>query len=485
MNRISIYIVWFFTALILSFSACEGLDDDYSTNPAHRLSFSTDTLSFDTIFSSIGSTTRQFLIYNPNSEALSIENIMLAGAGTTGFRMNVDGRKGDNFKDVGILAKDSMFVFVEVTVDPNGTNQPLLIQDSILFMVNGLRQSVLLEAYGQDVHLYKGGYTISNDTLLRADKPYLIYDSLVVSPDVTVQIEKGATFYLHHKANIITYGSLKALGTLDSPIVFRGDRLDFVLNDRLLYDRTPGQWGSILFKSDSYENEFDHVIVRNGTNGLTFFPATPERSKLKMNNSQITNMTGNLLSAVNCQMEIANTEFTNASGVVVALMSGNYKFAHCTVANFITLKSRNDSIPYSLVLSSSLPENQTGQLYATFDNCIVDGSRIEELLLEETGSDVYYRFNHSVLKYNGEDNAYFNNNRYISKSLSYRKLGGEDNKYEYDFRLAADTIIGVGMADPLITQQYPTDRYGVDRLNSPTGPTIGAYEFVPEEEPEE
>ena len=84
--------------------ACDGLDDHYSTNPTYRLSFSTDTLAFDTIFSTIGSTTRQFMIYNKNSEPLSIESIMLASGESTGFRMNVDGRKGSSFNNVGILA---------------------------------------------------------------------------------------------------------------------------------------------------------------------------------------------------------------------------------------------------------------------------------------------------------------------------------------------------------------------------------------------
>ena len=76
------------------------------------------------------------MIYNKNSEPLSIESIMLASGEATGFRMNVDGRKGSSFNNVGILANDSMYVFVEVTVDPNGGNQPLLIQDSVLFTVN-------------------------------------------------------------------------------------------------------------------------------------------------------------------------------------------------------------------------------------------------------------------------------------------------------------------------------------------------------------
>ena len=147
--------------LAFLFPACDGLEDHYSTNPTYRLSFSTDTLAFDTVFSTIGSTTRQFMIYNRNNEPLNIESVMLASGEATGFRMNLDGRKGSLFNNVGILANDSMYVFVEVTVDPNGGNQPLLIQDSVLFTVNGVRQSVLLEAYGQDVHQSQSRHPLS------------------------------------------------------------------------------------------------------------------------------------------------------------------------------------------------------------------------------------------------------------------------------------------------------------------------------------
>ena len=153
MKRIIVPIILalMFLGTLLS-PACDGLEESYSTNPSLRLAFSTETLAFDTVFTTVGSATKQFLIYNNNDEPLNMETIMLASAGSTGFRINVDGRKGDYFNNIGILAKDSMFVFVEVTVNPNGENQPLLVKDSVVFVTNGIRQSVLLEAYGQDVH---------------------------------------------------------------------------------------------------------------------------------------------------------------------------------------------------------------------------------------------------------------------------------------------------------------------------------------------
>lgn len=209
MKKVALFILFLVATLPVWFTGCEGLDEHYSTNPNYRLAFSVDTLSFDTVFTTIGSATKQFLIYNRNNEALNIQSIMLASGGESGFRLNVDGRKGDYFDNVGILAEDSMFVFVEVTVDPNDSNQPLLVEDSVVFITNGQTQSVLLEAYGQNMHLYKGGLHITRDTTLSADLPHLIYDSLTVENGATLRLSEGTTLYMHDKANIIVSGLKK------------------------------------------------------------------------------------------------------------------------------------------------------------------------------------------------------------------------------------------------------------------------------------
>ena len=249
-------------SIALNLLSCDGLDENYSTNPNHQLSFSMDTLSFDTVFTTIGSATKEFMVYNRNSEPLLIGEVMLASGEESGFRINVDGRRGDYFQDLRIAANDSMYVFVEVTVDPNESNQPLLIADSVLFTTNGVRQSVRLEAYGQNVNLYRHGLTLTQDTLLTAERPYLIYDSLVIAPEATLRIEPGAIFYMHDAANILVHGTLLAEGTREQPILFRGDRLDFILNDVLPYDRTPSQWGGIFFSAESsdYQHGRKHLL---------------------------------------------------------------------------------------------------------------------------------------------------------------------------------------------------------------------------------
>lgn len=486
----------FFTIILPS---CEGLDDHYSTNPNLRLDFSQDTLSFDTIFSSIGSTTGQFLIYNRNSEPLNMESIRLDGAEETGFRMNVDGRKGTHFENIGILAKDSMYVFVEVTVNPNGSNQPLLIEDSVVFIVNGIQQRVLLQAYGQDVHLYKEGVRFEEDITLQADKPYLIYDYMAIAPNTTVTIQEGATFYMHKNTDVRVDGSLIAEGTRDLPITFRGDRLDNILED-LPYDRTPAQWGGIYFGTESYGNKFDYVIVRNGVNGIVCPASDPAKSKLILSNSQITNMDENVLKAINCHIEVSNTELTNARDTLVTLRGGFYRFTHCTLANYMTIFSRKDANTYTLHVSNALTEEQSVVLDAGFDNCVIDGIYSPGETLESDDGEIVldilnplefdYYFNHCVLKTKEENNSQYNNVLIVPYNTNriykmFRMTGGKENQYAYDFQLDADTIVGVGAADPAITALYPVDRRGVNRLTGTNGPTIGAYEFVEKEKEEE
>ena len=93
------------------------IDDDFTTNPSHVLAFSTDTVAFDTVFTTIGTSTRSFRIYNRNKKSLNISSIKLADAEHSGFHINVDGMSGDNFTNVEIRGKDSLYVFVEANID--------------------------------------------------------------------------------------------------------------------------------------------------------------------------------------------------------------------------------------------------------------------------------------------------------------------------------------------------------------------------------
>lgn len=462
---------------------CSDLDDDYSTNSNYTLAFSTDTLAFDTVFSTIGSTTKKFMIYNRNKETLKIGSISLAGKENTGFRINVDGRKGSEFNDITILAKDSMYVFVEVTVDPQDKNNPFEIKDSVIFITNGVRQSVLLRAFGQDAHIIKGGLFINSDTTFTGERPYLIYDSIVVSPNITWTIEAGARFYLHNDAGIRIYGNMTAQGSLDNPVLFRGDRLDDLLPGRLAYDNVPGQWGGFIFYPESYNNIFEHVIVRNGRNGITCLPSTTEQPKITFKASQITNMSGNLLFAENCHIEASNSEFSNAEDSLIAFSGGKYRFTHCTIANYMVLKTRTGSTAVSLQNNAPSKNKQAYPIEeALFANCVIDGNSSEEINIESSES-FNYNFQNCYLRSKASDDTNYYTNCVFGKGLIYRISGGEKNNYIFDFRLKTDEndkSDAIGKANIETARLYPLDRYGIIRVSETILPDIGAYQYVPE-----
>ncbi|MDR2384113.1 MAG: hypothetical protein LBD80_00425 [Tannerella sp.] len=499
---IVVFIIYLTVDILIG---CNGIDN-YSVSPGHHLSFSTDTVSFDTVFTSIGSSTYGFMVYNNNSEDLNIQEIRLAGEETSGFRLNVDGRAGEIFNNIPIWRKDSLYVLVEVTVNPNGENQPFVIYDSVIFTTNGIRQAVLLEVYGQNAHILRGTTVFDKDTTLVADRPYLIYDSVKIAENVTVNIEKGVSFYMHNNAKWIIEGTIKTHGVREKPVVFRGDRLG-AFNYVTTYDKIWAQWDGIFFGSASFNNEMTYTMIRNGISGLTFKESTPERKKLTLDDCVITNMGANGLYAVNCHIEAVNTELSNAGVYLLMLAGGKHRFIHCTVTNYMPSVSGNAMrMCPTLTLSDNLKflsedsedDRKFPLLQAFFDNCIIDGGNSStgnntffegEIQFFSAGEikDLYgnddnfnYRFNHCFIKIKNVTGSRFINCLF-EKSPTYVKSEAtnenDESDFVFDYHLDSASLV-IGRADPLISELYPVDMDGVNRLRSPSGPSIGAYEFV-------
>lgn len=473
-----IMIVW-----IGSFVACNDGAENFSTSPGDVLSFSHDTLTFDTVFSQIGSTTKRIMVYNHNSKPLRITSIDLASGGQTGFRLNVDGMRGNHFEQVEIQAKDSLYIFVEVTVDPNNVDNPVLIEDSVVFLTNSVKQQVLLEAYGQDAYIWKGKI-LEESTILTGNKPYLIYDSLFVKEGATLQIDPGSRIYMHNLAEIIVSGSLKINGTLDKPVTIRGDRLDNMFTD-IPYDRFSGQWGGIYFSKTSYNNEINYAHIRNGIYGLYFEESEPQQSKLIIKNTVLTNTDRTLFSAINCHIEGENCEFSNSGGALISLNGGKYKFVQCTLANYFPWAVRSTR---SLTLyNGKKDENNQVVVFplvqADFLNCIIygAGSVRSEIGLYPLNSSTYpeatfdYRIDYSLIKVQQDSiNTNLVTNCILNKDPVFMKI---DNRlFVYDFRL--DSVSpGINVADPVIASQSPYDMNNINRF-SDGGPDMGAYEWI-------
>ena len=148
------------------------------------LEFSVDTVIFDTVFTTIGSVTRRFMIYNRDSRPVPISSAILAGGNDSKYRINIDGMSGVAFSDIEIPGDDSLFAFVEVTLDPNNQLDPAMVTDSVVFNTNGVQQDVDLVACGWDAHfIYPtnfspslGAFSVVNcDTTWTSEKPIVIY----------------------------------------------------------------------------------------------------------------------------------------------------------------------------------------------------------------------------------------------------------------------------------------------------------------------
>jgi hypothetical protein len=119
--------------LFLIAAACLGCDP--LANPVSgRLSFSPDTISFDTVFTGLGSATMELRAVNPGNEPLRIDRIWLGGGTLSPFRLNINGDPVTETGETVIAQGDSIFIFVEVMVDPVGGDLPLAVTDSVNFL---------------------------------------------------------------------------------------------------------------------------------------------------------------------------------------------------------------------------------------------------------------------------------------------------------------------------------------------------------------
>ncbi|MDR0863798.1 MAG: hypothetical protein LBO74_02555 [Candidatus Symbiothrix sp.] len=473
------------------FHACNDGIDDYSNNPNDRLVFSTDTVAFDTIITTINTPFQLFKVYNPHSKALLISSVYLENGEKSGFKINVDGRAGSSFEDIAIQGKDSLYVLVDAKPAKNASNQPEYITDQVVFVTNGVRQQVLLEASTQDAVIWRG-LTVTSNSLLSNLKPFVIYDSLVVKEGITLEIKEGTTFYMHGNAELIVKGTLKAKGTLEKPVVIRGDRFDQLVD--VPYDLVPGQWGGIRFESSSYNNEIEYAYIRNGKYGMDFQLSDPFQSKMKMKNVVLTNFKGVLINAMNCSIEAENCEFSNAKGALLNLIGGQYSFTHCTIANyyFSSRESGWGNSNHETVNLLGREINAETEPYpiwkADFKNCIIWGSEIT--FDRDTTIFIGHLFQNCVLPNDSAKNDPENDPTatVINCLIKGRELADgrkfEDPKFKrsapddfvYDFSL--DSISPArNVADPKISRKIPYDIKGVDRFLD-AGPDMGAYEWT-------
>lgn len=455
-----------------------------SDDPSIMLSFSNDSVIFDTVFTSLGSTTHRLMVYNNSSNRVNISNIKLSSGDNSAYRLNVDGEAGSNFTDVEINGGDSIYIFTRVTIDPNDISNPYVVEDSIMFLTNGNEQKVKLVAWGQNANYILADrfidgfppFKVVADSLETVtwtnDKPYIIYGYAVIDSYGKLEIMEGTQVHFHKNSGLWAYtdGVLKVYGTREDPVHFGGDRLEE------FYADIPGQWDRIWLMEgrQGEDHEFHHAVIENGFIGIQAesFLRTTE-NKLILDNVIIQNMNGVGIFTRFFNIIGGNVVTANCGGYCMAFTGGGfYDFRQSTIANYWPYGARNTpSVFMNNYFLDSLDNPIPFPLNFNLSNSIVYGVNREEVEIDVVGgADSIYYFNHSLLKTELDISNTTNFNQVI-KNEDPLFLDPQTNDYRID---SLSPAIDIG--DPDIASTVPFDLLGNQRTESPD---LGAYEFIP------
>ncbi len=397
--------------------------EDFITDPDAKLRFSLDTLRFDTVFTSLGSATRSFKVYNEYDQPIRITNVQIEGNSASVFRMNVDGTPGTSLEAVEIWPNDSIYVFVEVTIDPDQpvSASPFIVEDKIRFETNGNSQQVYLEAWGQNAvylpsrfnkgvranYICDGGkiYLIDTKTLeLTATnfdcpgdewtwddpRPYVLYGEIFLY-DLRLNLPPGTDIYIHggiaqnEDFGVFNDGilyvtetaSIQANGTLEAPITIQGDRLEEGFSE------APAQWYGIFLGKGSTGNSFNHTTIKNSTFSLFI----DSLAHVDLYNSRFYNTASSALISYHSSINAQNCLiYNNGSNSVELRFGGDYTFEHCTIANFGT-----DNPALAMTNWACLEQDQDGncilfeqnRLSFSMINSIATGSRRDHIVFSD------------------------------------------------------------------------------------------------------
>ncbi len=474
-NIFDILVIAVFFLLAL---ACE--DEKYASSSDVKLDFSDNTIRFDTVFTTMGSAAQSLKIYNPYDQPILVSSIRLVSGDSSSFKLNVNGSLGNEAFEVEIPPKDSIYVFVEVTIDPSGRNLPFVVRDSIEFVTNENLQYISVIAWGQDVILIRNN--ISGATTWSAEKPYLVDACIRIDSSAILRINPGAHIYFRSGTGLYVKGRILVSGSVAQPVVFQGSRQENI------YQNVPDQWNGILLYSDSHDNLFNFAEIKNANIGLQVGTVDDDGfASVVLSNTKIYNHSYSGIFALRSKIQAYNCVISNCGSYAAALLvGGEYEFYHSTIANYWNGFSPFFRTTASLMISNHIIIEKkngknvklTGDLErAYFGNCIITGNVVSgnELELAKARDVKFnYRFDHCLVQvsdtFNTADAAHFSS---IMKGADPDFIGSYGvPTFELDTLSPAKDM---GAID--IGRLFPFDILNQNRL-ADGAPDLGAYERI-------
>lgn len=465
-------------------------EESYLDSSTSMLQFSTDTLTFDTVFVSMGTTTRQVIVHNPFSKPVLLEEVKMQNANSC-FRMNVDGDTSRVARNVVIEAFDSIFIFIQATINPNNLNNPFLIEDAIQFTFANHTQQLPVIAYGRNavyhlptdtIHYSDGSplydalgniyaYSKIDCTNWRHDLPHVFLGYAVVDEDSVLNLEAGDELYFANNSILWVFdgGKLIARGSAEAPVKFTSIRHDWQ------YSTLPGQWGYIWLSGGSRDNVMDWCVVENSYVGLLVDSCVNQNPTVDLSNTIIRNQEHIGILAEGAHIHGDNLLLhTCGTSCLYVSDGGRYTFSNSTIANYFNFHSRRAPA----VVLNNWYEDVNGHIHlrplheAIFQNCIIYGTysnkpALGEILFDKKeGSQFNVSFSHCLLRSDLIDSTQ-NPTLLVNRDPLF--LDATQGDYHLQKQSPA---LGRGNAD-FLTRSH--DLENQTRMNPPA---IGAYEYL-------
>lgn len=503
---------------------------DFSTVPSYgNLTFSSDTIFLDTIFSNISTSTYALKVYNKSGKDIEIPSINLGRNKSSFYRLNVDGFSGKSFENVTLRSKDSLYVFIEGTIDASGLTDAIY-KDSIIFDSGDKMQDVKLITLVKDSHFLYANLTadqikklkseVDNNTNLTDEekknqkniifdnhqtlsvygdtipkrvldvselhftneKAYVFYDYCIVPDGETLVIDPGTELHFQENTALVIgeNANIQINGTLDEKVIFEGGRLEF------LYDDIAGQWDGLWLQKESTNNLINHTIIKNARTGIICDSISSSNTTptLQIKNSEIYNCSEYGIYADASFIEAENVVIGSSRlGSLAIVNGGSYNFNHATIANYWSEGIRRHPSLFINNFSTKVNEDETTTevandlTLANFTNCIITGNNSKEIVYEKNEGSVFnIFFKNCIIEYNGTsedvllnfDDTNYYQNIFLNKELHFRDRQAND----YQIGEESEAINNADLTEALKT---PLDIMEVDRT---TTPDIGAYQHI-------
>ncbi|WP_456462811.1 hypothetical protein, partial [Lutibacter sp.] len=462
------YLTFILIITLVIFSSCRK---DFSANlSTGNLQFSKDTVYLDTVFTNIGSSTYNLKVYNKSSKAISIPSVQLGKGENSLYRLNVDGIPGKTFENVEILANDSLYIFIETTIDYNLVTNPIYT-DAIIFDTGENLQDVKLITLVKDAHfLYPSkdlnglvetinintdsngeqinvnGFYLNENTTFTNEKPYVIYGYCAIPENKTLTIEAGVNIHFHSNSGLIVNknATLIIKGELNNEVIIEGDRLENKFSE------IPGQWGTIWLRAGSKNHNINYAIIKNASAGIIIDSiGSNSTPTLTIKNTQIYNSSNFGILARETNIKGENLVINNSGQSSLAcIIGGTYNFTHSTFVNFWNNSLRQ----YPTVLINNFftyTENNTQIIEtrdlnaANFTNCIIDGNNNIELVIDKVEGAVFnYYFKNNLLKFDDLNNSYIDITEYNFEDTNYYLDNILNGNPDFKSPIDNDLIIG-------------------------------------------